>query len=311
MCRRLWLEQLFAHMGLGSVVHFASSYEIWSTATVAPAAKVAASKMLPGAAFACCNIFVGYPFDTVKTRLQLQLHPSSRHCLQELGRGGPLALHSSLYRGASLPLLCLLLKQPVEFAAFECCTKWAPGTGSYCGGLLAGFVGALIACPFNMAKISMQCKPATPLSGESTTVFQSLLRTVGGGSKSQSGLATLPAMRQAMKASIAFQIPYTTSFLGTYGTLREMMPQSSLHTAAAGASAALFTWAVVLPLDVLRTRVQARAMTETPAAPGLGSELMSVVRSHGIKGLWAGWGPISLRAISASVSMTAYESFKG
>lgn len=67
-----------AYMVLGSFAHFAPTYEIWSSATVAPAAKVAASKMLPGAAFACCNIFVGYPFDTVKTRLQLQLHPSSR-----------------------------------------------------------------------------------------------------------------------------------------------------------------------------------------------------------------------------------------
>jgi len=306
-----------AYMGLGSVgLGFASTYEIWSSATVAPAAKVAASKMLPGAAFACCNIFVGYPFDTVKTRLQLQLHPSSRHCLQELGRNGAMALHSSLYRGASLPLICLLLKQPVEFAAFECCSKWAPGSGSYCGGLLAGFMGALIACPFNMAKIWMQCKPAASRPGEiaGDTVLQSLLRVAGGGSSGASkGFATLPAMRQAMKASIAFQIPYTTSFLGTYGTLRDMLPErrSALHTAAAGATAALFTWAVVLPLDVLRTRVQARAMTETATAPsGLLAELMTVARSHGVKGLWAGWGPISLRAISASISMTAYESLK-
>ena len=226
-----------AYMVLGSFAHFAPTYEIWSSATVAPAAKVAASKMLPGAAFACCNIFVGYPFDTVKTRLQLQLHPSSRwgidfvprnrwslfwrffffrgivvsliqfliavdlkkwkvpgrmkkrkllyhgfgwsprwingiaaiygnhpcptvrHCLQELGRGGAFALQSSLYRGASLPLLCLLLKQPVEFAAFEC------SSGSYYGGLLAGFMGALISCPFNMAKIWVQCKPAGSRQG--------------------------------------------------------------------------------------------------------------------------------------------------
>eukprot|EP00434_Breviolum_minutum_P010737 symbB.v1.2.009469.t1/scaffold600.1/size182905/9 len=92
-----------------------------------------------------------------------------------------------------------------------------------------------------------------------------------------------------------------------------MMPESRspIHTATAGASAALFTWAVVLPLDVLRTRVQARAMAETGQAPsGLVSELMSVVRSHGVKGLWAGWAPISIRAVSASLSMTAYESLK-
>ena len=82
-----------------------------------------------------------------------------RHCLQELGRGGAFALQSSLYRGASLPLLCLLLKQPVEFAAFEC------SSGSYYGGLLAGFMGALISWPFNMAKIWMQCKPAGSRQG--------------------------------------------------------------------------------------------------------------------------------------------------
>jgi len=295
-------------MVLGSFAHFAPTYEIWSSATVAPAAKVAASKMLPGAAFACCNIFVGYPFDTVKTRLQLQLHPSSRHCLQELGRGGAFALQSSLYRGASLPLLCLLLKQPVEFAAFEC------SSGSYYGGLLAGLMGALISCPFNMAKIWVQCKPAGSRQGEPAgePVLQ-LLRTFAGRSPDQATKATLPAMRQAIKASIAFQIPYTTSFLGTYGTLREMMPESRspIHTATAGASAALFTWAVVLPLDVLRTRVQARAMAFSGQAPsGLVSELMSVVRSHGVKGLWAGWAPISIRAVSASLSMTAYESLK-
>ena len=265
--------------------------------------------MLPGAAFACCNIFVGYPFDTVKTRLQLQLHRSSLHCLQELARGGPFALQSSLYRGASFPLLCLLLKQPVEFAAFECCSKWAPG-GSYTGGLLAGLMGALISCPFNVAKIWMQSRPTT-----TETALQSFLRSLGG-SQSAKCRATLPLpssnMRQAMKASIAFQIPYTTSFLGTYGTLREMTPaNSSLHTAAAGASAALFTWAVVLPLDVLRTRVQSRAMATTTTSPqGLVSELMAVVRTNGVKGLWAGWAPISLRAISASVSMTAYESLR-
>ncbi|CAJ1349165.1 unnamed protein product [Effrenium voratum] len=284
----------------------ASNHEIWSAAAVAPAAKAACSKMLPGAAFACCNIFVGYPFDTVKTRLQLQLHPSSKHCLQELSRQGPLAFKTALYRGASLPLCALVLKQPFEFAAFEYCAR--AGAGSYCGGLLAGSVGALIACPFNMAKIWMQSQSTR--SGSSASVFQSLARL----SPASSGFAALPAMRQAVKASIAFQVPYTTSFLGTYGTLREALGTSTASTAFSGATAALFTWAVVLPLDVLRTRVQAKAMAAVEShgtvPRSLATELMAVVRSNGVKGLWAGWGPISLRAITASVSMTAYESLK-
>lgn len=64
-------------------------------------------------------------------------------------------------------------------------------------------------------------------------------------------------------------------------------------------------------IDFAHGFCQARAMAETGQAPsGLVSELMSVVRSHGVKGLWAGWAPISIRAVSASLSMTAYESLK-
>jgi len=296
----------------------ASTQEICSIAAIAPAATVAISKFAPGAAFACCNIFIGYPFDTVKTRLQLQLHPNSKHCLKELGRGGPLALRSSLYRGASLPLFALVIKQPFEFAAFEYCSaRWPGGFGAtYLGGLLAGSVGALIACPFNVAKIFIQSQAT---SKTSTSVSESLLRICGcGGAASSNGapanFAALPAMREAFKASLVFQVPFTTAFLGTYGAIREQMPnRNSLCTATAGASAALFTWAVVLPLDVLRTRVQASAMSavETGRPPKtLIGEFMSVLKSQGARGLWTGWGPISIRAVTASISMTAYESLK-
>ena len=108
-----------------------------------------------------------------------------RHCLQELGRGGAFALQSSLYRGASLPLLCLLLKQPVEFAAFEC------SSGSYYGGLLAGFMGALISCPFNMAKIWVQCKPAGSRQGGQNNPWKTHIPGYRGGVAGKSFLNNL------------------------------------------------------------------------------------------------------------------------
>ncbi|CAE8700280.1 unnamed protein product, partial [Polarella glacialis] len=278
------------------------------------------------AAFACCNIFIGYPFDTVKTRLQLQLHPDSKTCLKELARGGIPGLRTALYRGASLPLCALCCKQPFEFATFEYCSKSCTGTifGPYLGGLLAGSVGAVIACPFNVGKIWMQSSPTTV---QLPAVSPLLWRAFGFGGKEGAGAGGvpgglsfaqgkklyLPALKEAMKASLVFQVPFTTTFLGTYGALREAMPRHPLCTATAGATAALVTWAVVLPLDVLRTRVQAGAVTSVSQGmppKTLLCELLSVVKAQGPKGLWTGWGPISIRAITASISMSVYERLK-
>lgn len=298
----------------------ASSQELVSAAAAfaPPAVAAALSPLLPGAAFACCNIFIGYPFDTVKTRLQLQLHPNSTSCLKELARSGPHGLRTALYRGASLPLTALVCKQPFEFAAFEYCSaRWPGGLGStYLGGLLAGSVGAVIACPFNIAKIWMQSQAT---SAQSPSIGPALWRACGFSSRLPgdahiSAAAPKHAIREAMKASLIFQVPFTTAFLGTYGALREAMPRNAFCTATAGATAALTTWMVVLPLDVLRTRVQANAMSaaERGQEPRtLRNELMQVLKVQGPKGLWTGWGPISIRAITASISMTAYERFKG
>jgi len=305
-----------AMQGAGSIVAgAASTHEIFSAAAMAPAAAAMCSKALPGTAFACCNIFIGYPFDTVKTRLQLQLHPNSKQCLKELGRGGLPALRTSLYRGASLPLFALVCKQPFEFATFEYCSARWPGAlgATYIGGLVAGSVGAMVACPFNVAKIWVQSQATAK---ERPSLKNCLLRTVGCTASNSQGkqFSALPAMKEAFKVSIAFQVPFTTAFLGTYGVIRDALPKNSMvSTALAGSGSALLTWSVVLPLDVLRTRVQAGAMksVETGGRPQtLLTELVSVLKAQGVKALWTGWGPISMRAITAGISMSAYESLK-
>ena len=75
--------------------------------------------LLPGVAHAVSTIVVGYPFDTVKTRLQTGMYkgewPIAR-CVRDTLRTEGAA---SFYRGCSVPMAALLLKRPVEFAIFE------------------------------------------------------------------------------------------------------------------------------------------------------------------------------------------------
>mmetsp|Transcript_74342 Transcript_74342/g.205953 ORF Transcript_74342/g.205953 Transcript_74342/m.205953 type:complete len:129 (-) Transcript_74342:74-460(-) len=115
-------------------------------------------------------------------------------------------------------------------------------------------------------------------------------------------------------------VPSTTFYLGTYGILREALPPSSSSTAAAGMIASLAMWTCLLPLDNVRTRIQARPLS--PGAPGsLGAapsgamiavwraEFLEVVRGpSGARGLWAGWTAVLLRApVMSGFSMLAYE----
>lgn len=71
---------------------------------------------IPGVAHAGATIMVGYPFDTVKTRLQTGMYSSLRQCIADSTAKAGIA---SFYRGASVPLTSLLVKRPIEFYIFE------------------------------------------------------------------------------------------------------------------------------------------------------------------------------------------------
>ena len=67
---------------------------------------------LAGATQATLVTIVGYPFDLVKARLQIQTHATSwgcfRHALAQEGVVG-------LYRGEYMPWLSHLIKRPLQF----------------------------------------------------------------------------------------------------------------------------------------------------------------------------------------------------
>ena len=87
-----------------------------------------------------------------------------------------------------------------------------------------------------------------------------------------------------------------------------------MHTlsinALAGSSAGAAAAAVTTPLDVVKTRLQTRDTS-------LGRKstfacLQTVAKQEGIKGLFSGWGPRTLRMAAAyGILMSSYEICKG
>ena len=93
---------------------------------------------------------------------------------------------------------------------------------------------------------------------------------------------------------------------GASGADMQTLASNALAGSAAGAAAA----AVTTPFDVVKTRLQT---SDVQLARKSTIEcLVSVARSGGVRGLFSGWGPRTLRTAAAyGILMSSYEICKG
>lgn len=251
--------------------------------------------LLPGAAHSLSTIIVGYPFDTVKTRLQLGLHRSLRSCVWEMLQKEGLG---SFYRGSAMPLCTLVAKRPLEFAVFEWFNARFRGSRSapVLGGCLAGICAAAIGCPFSVVKIQMQAT--------SKEVHASFWEAISAVWRSRG----MQGFYRGLLASVYKEVPFATVYLGAYGNLREALPKAYWSTAVAGGSASLLTWTLLQPLDTLKTVIQAKVLHVAAPDVRWAEEARRIAFSRGFLGLWAGWGAVALRSFPTSATaMVAYE----
>lgn len=255
--------------------------------------------LIPGAAHAVTSVSVGFPFDTVKTRMQVGMHTSTWKCFASTVKvEGPMAL----YRGVLPPLTSLVVKRPFEFAAFEWCNKQfgQRSKGPFIGGGVAGVLSSIIGCPFSVVKIQMQ--------STSEVLYKNTLEVIADVWRSKGVLG----FYRGFSASLIMNMPSCTMYLGTYGTLREHLPQylpdSRFTPALAGMLASVSMWACLLPLDNVRTVMQAKSFKTNEPAKRWATHLMEIVASRGIRSLWAGLPAVCLRApIASACAMVAYE----
>ena len=279
--------------------------------------------LLPGVAHAVSTIVVGYPFDTVKTRLQTGMYKGEwpiAQCVRDTLRTEGAA---SFYRGCSVPMAALLLKRPVEFAIFEEMQRANPlgvadGWKGFAHGSVAGLTGAFFGCPFNVVKVRVQDytaqkgAPALTAEGSGALANRQIVRAVV-----REVFLVEHSYFRGLPVALAHTIPAASLYLGFYGRLRDaLLPKddaaqrsSSYRYAAgglAGATASSCMWAVMLPADTVRTVIQAQVgKTESVS---IGGTIRTIYARQGARGFWAGLTPVVLRSLPSSfVSMGAYE----
>jgi len=245
--------------------------------------------LLPGLCHAVTITAVGYPFDTVKTRLQAKAYPNAYRCIQETFRTEGIR---GFYRGAGAPLFSHMVKRPYQFPLFDYLTQGPLELNRYQAGAIAGASGSLVGTPLQMIKVNSQVTD----SGSTFRWVADRLRNRG-----------ITSFYQGFRITLLKDMLFGGTFLGTYDYLKTVrLPFNgqpiSIPIFMCGAMAHSLTWLCLMPVDYMKTSLQDSSRSLT---------FFRVLKETPIRRYWRGILPMCLRTIPVSgLGMMSYEYVK-
>lgn len=238
------------------------------------------------------SCYVGHPFDTIKTLLQLnpqRYNGSAVNCFQSIIREHGV---KALYRGVTLPAACSAITNGLMFQAAEVCydklnagkATGATGfeTNRFLGGCASGLLGSFVVSPFETVKCRMQAMriqqlEALTVSGKRQTVksLESLGQTVQRISMSElcHGGLIYTILRDTPAFGLYFYIFYGLKNKYNLQEPRHVSDLAKFDTwflSIAGGLGASTAWIVCYPIDVLKSQKQVFGKTPplSQLAPG-------------------------------------------
>jgi len=260
-----------------------------------------------------CTVVVGHPFDTIKVRLQTQtssnlVYSGAWDCTkQTVVKEGPRAL----YKGMFVPLLASSPIFALSFMGFGIGKKLqqktpdealGPARLALAGGL-SGFMTTVIMAPGERVKCLLQVQQASTGPAKYSgprDVVKSLYREGG-----------VRSLFKGSAATAARDVPASAAYFASYELIQRTLQGpdrtklSVGSTLFAGGLAGVFNWLVAIPMDVVKTRLQAAPEGTYTGAVDV---LTKLLRNEGPLALYKGCVPVLLRSFPAnSACFMGYE----
>ncbi|KAL0269271.1 UNVERIFIED_CONTAM: hypothetical protein PYX00_007069 [Menopon gallinae] len=276
------------------------------------------------------GIFVGHPLDTLKVRQQTLPEPTG---IIELTRttyrleGIP-----GFFKGLAYPLLgagiynalffgvygnCLRSLQGMggENARKMCCENEPPGSNFHRDVFISGCVGGiatvLYACPLDVIKIKLQAQTATatkrasqigiaePIYKGPYDAMRAIYKTHG----------IVNGLYRGLWAMMWRDVPtfgiYTLSYEHILCMFKEKEDRSSrtsiLSQVVAGGIAGILSWILVIPLDVIKSRIQADDFGQ-PVYSGMADCWKKIYHQEGIRAFFLGTILMTVRAFPVNAA---------
>lgn len=266
-----------------------------------------------GVGGACC-VVTGHPLDTIKVRLQTMPKPAPGQAplyrgtfdcaMKTVGREG----FFGLYKGMAAPLAGVAPMFAVCFFGFNLGKKMLQSDPKvdltypelFASGMLAGVFTTSIMVPGERIKcllqVQMDSKGPPKYKGPVDCVKQ-LYREGGIRSIYKGTAATL--LRDLPASGMYFTVyEFLKDKLTPAGTSK--LDLSPLQVLTAGGVAGMANWAVAIPPDVLKSRLQTAPEGKYPN--GIRSVFKELMANEGILALYKGVTPVMLRAFPANAA---------
>ncbi|KAH7698758.1 Protein DIF-1 [Aphelenchoides avenae] len=260
-----------------------------------------------------CTVIVGHPFDTVKVRLQTQPTPKpgekpiftgALDCVKKtVSKEGFFAL----YKGMAAPIVGVT---PLFAVFFGGCAvgRWIqqkhPGqeltfVQNGFAGALAGVFTTIVMVPGERIKCLLQVQSM----GHTGTNYKGPLDVV----KSLWREGGIRSIYRGTGATLLRDIPASAAYLSVYEFLKKKFAGqhagdklSPGATLMAGGIAGMANWAVCIPADVLKSRLQTAPEGKYP--DGIRGVFREIMRTEGWRALFRGFAPVMLRAFPANAA---------
>ena len=172
---------------------------------------------LPGASTGITKILIGYPFETIKVRKQLNI-PLTHNVL-------------NYYKGCSIPLVSSVIKRSIQLNIYESFKK----DSTYFAGGISGLISSIIMNPFNIIKVNIQSNKYN---------------------KIRDILYNYRKIQKGFYINIIRDTLFSTYYLGTYGYLKNNLPDKPIYYSVSSMIAGSSVWVFLIPFDYIRTNIQ-------------------------------------------------------
>jgi len=267
------------------------------------------------------STYVGHPLDTVKVRMQTQsksnpIYRGAFHCFTTIYRQEKIR---GLYKGVTSPLLGIAGMNATLFtvsgAAMNILKEDKP-INHWWAGCIAGLAQCIIISPVEMIKTQMQIQGIGKAVGKEYRGWGSTVKHIyhyGGISNGFLKGMTTCVVRDVPSFGAFFYTyellvgkPNWLNYHGNYGIRSLEEFEDLFKIIFAGGMAGVNSWVISYPADVVKTRIQAQHMDQSPVYKRSfhGYEcFVKGYKSEGWRFCWHGVVPTCVRAFPSNAAV--------